>query len=185
MSSNKSMRMRLDWAAPILPGHSIAGIPFGMPLEQLLSALKANSTDGGGPPVLRFANSPLLRFEQEGESLRLRAIEIPKNYDWQDVVMRLGFKDGMLSFARVDRVHWDGYSYNGKLFDDIGLGGQVRSLCRHLEPCLYDDAEEWFYFGRSSDGVRVAGSACSLEQDPEQVIGTICVASRWLSWPQA
>lgn len=171
----------LDWSAPIVPGVSIAGIPFGTPIDALVSALQAHSVSPEDPYVVRFANSPVLRFEADNSGFCVRAAEIKKNYDWQDVVMGLDFTNGLFTFARVDSVGWDGFSYKGKLFGSVGLGDPANLLLSHYQRVIYDDAEEWLYCSGGPLSIRVAGTSCPLESDPKQPVSIICVASHSLA----
>jgi hypothetical protein len=168
-------KLHLDWRAPILPLKSILGIPFGTPMEELIHILVENSMGEGELDEVCFANSPRLRIEKSERSLTFRARAIKKVYDYQDVVMKLGFTDGLFSFCRIDDC--GDYSYQGKILDHVALGDQIKQLLPYCQTAEYDDVEEWFHFTGTLDGIRVGGNACSLDDDPEQRIWVICASA--------
>jgi hypothetical protein len=173
------MSFELDWAAPIVPGHSMLGLVLGTPRNEVLQSLLGQPRgNGAGTIVLR--NSPQLRVdssEQDLISLRATAIT-PVNYSWQNEVSRLVFRAERLSSIIVERLRGDeSYAYRGVLFGKVSLGSPVAELLEFC-PVEYDDAEEWFYPTGNASGFVVGGEGdCDLAADPQQRITLIRVFS--------
>ncbi|KVL16690.1 hypothetical protein WS95_00135 [Burkholderia sp. MSMB1826] len=83
-------------------------------------------------------------------------------YDWQNILARLVFKQDMLESIVVESVAGGAeYAYKGKLLSKVGLGEKVAELLEIVET-EFDDAEEIFYSDKLK-GFEVAGDdSCNL-----------------------
>jgi hypothetical protein len=192
--------IELDWAAPIIPGHSAMGLTLGTPRRAVLRALHSYllvpeawwvrllrgifpSTWRPGSDIIVFPSSPKLSVDNSASGIvYLRAVEIkPVNHSWQNRLTRLVFKADRLDGIIFESLLGDeSFSYRGLLFGKAGLGSAVAEL---LEFCNleYDEAEEWFYptdreTGLDIKGLLVAGQgARGLSENPQQRITFIRV----------
>jgi hypothetical protein len=197
---NPTVSIELDWAAPIIPGHSAMGLTLGTPRRAVLRALHSYllvreawwvsqlraivpSAWRPGSNSVVFPNAPKLWVDSsENAVVYLRATEIkPCNHAWQNRLARLVFKADRLEGIIVDSLRGDeSLSYRGLLFGKAGLNSPVADL---LEFCdlEYDEAEEWFYptdtvTGLPIEGLLVAGQgAQDLTEYPTQRITFIRV----------
>jgi hypothetical protein len=164
------MKEGLNWAAPIEPGYAMLGLTLGMSLD----SVKAQMESEGGllGNIVSFQNSPRLIFDDGKEDvILLRAADMAKvTYEWQDVLVRLIFDNGVLaSIVALGGRGNESYFYQGKIHSRVGLGSQVVDLLE-FGSLEYDDAEEVFICS-SLDGLEVGGSsACDLLVDPSQIV---------------
>lgn len=68
--------------------------------------------------------------------------------------------------------------YSGTYMEAISVGSPMSSV-QQLHPLLYDDGDEMCYIADEEKnivpGIAFAGSSCSLEDDPEQLVCGFCV----------
>ena len=171
------MTMKLDWAAPIVPGRSMMGLNLGMTFLEVERMLFDNNLpDQAG--YIQFENSPVLKVDStEKGMIVLRAKDVRVvNYSWQDDVSRLIFEDDQLSDIVISALLGEeSMQYKGLIFNKAGLGSLVSDLFTYGS-WGYDSGEELFYPLNEPEGILIGGSsACDLSEDPQQIISFIRV----------
>ncbi|WP_321851040.1 hypothetical protein [Burkholderia diffusa] len=169
------MNDEIDWEAPIEPGRAMLGLHLG------LSSNVVRKLIGCDGEVLqkttRFRNSPKILIDcRQSGVIYFRAADMGAvEYDWQNILARLVFKQDMLESIVVESVAGGAeYAYKGKLLSKVGLGEKVAELLELVE-IEFDDAEEVFYSDKLK-GVEVAGDdSCNLSVNSNQVVTYIKV----------
>jgi len=160
---------KFDWNAPVEPGRGMLGLRLGLSLNSVRSLL--------GEAGNVMANTPGLTVDYKSEQLAvLRAINMPNcQYDWQNIMTRMMFEDGVLCGIMVHgNLGDEAYIYKGKLFEKVGLGSPVSELLE-FGRFEYDDVEEVFY-SEQWGGIEIGGvGVCDLTTNPEQVVTTFKV----------
>lgn len=181
----------LSWRAPIIPGHSLAGIRLETSTA-LLEAQFSRHAIPGQEGLYQFPGSPVLALKHEldaegngGYAFSVHDIDLT---NW-----RLFFSSpthmaihprALYVLVRSHRVYaviaWlfekyaDGgpptHSYAGRLAEGIGLGDAVSTLVEHMD-MEFDTAEEFFM----AEGLEIHGYGVSLEDEPEQIIMGLAV----------
>lgn len=181
----------LSWRAPIIPGHSLAGIH----LETSTALLEAQFSRYAIPRqkgLYQFPGSPVLSMKHQvdaqgngGYAFNVHDIDLT---NWKLFVSSPThpFIDprALYVIVRSHRVYaviaWlferyaDGgapiHSYAGRLAEGIGLGDPVSTLLEHMD-LEFDTAEEFFM----AEGLEIHAYGVSLEDEPEQIIMGLAV----------
>lgn len=188
--------LSISWNAPIIPSHSIAGIPLGLDVDDLNELLQIYLLDRGNN-LYQFAESPVLNLKKntnvDGTEIYLFSVNQKDLTNWHfffDSPDHVGANPRALGIViREKKVHavkiWhfeklrDGERpqniYRGKMPGDIGLGDLVGSLLSYSR-LHYDQVEEWFYTDPEYGGVEVTGYG-DLTEFPDQIITALAVIS--------
>ncbi|WP_157832240.1 hypothetical protein [Pseudomonas sp. 09C 129] len=185
----------ISWSAPVVPSHSLAGIPLGAHVEDFersLSKYVIDEVEG----LYRFVGSPVLRMEKRFDSsgdggygfyvVDLELTNWRLYYDSKSHpgvetralhVLTSGWKIHAIKawmFECLNLGDKPVNSYQGELSGGIGLGSYVRELLPYtgLE---FDGAEEWFYTDKNYGGLEVSGCGGDLNDAPDQVIMSLAV----------
>lgn len=172
------MRRQLSWSADIIPGGALMGVNLGMTLVEFKALLCKENVSSGMNGLVKFDNSPLLKFEESENGFSVLAADISNvSYEWQREVMDIGFDDGRLIYFRVISPIDTRFEYKGKIFGDIGLGEKVECLRKYYSEIIYDDVEEWFYFKNGPIGIRVSATDDFKDNEFNGLINSICIQS--------
>ncbi|TWC10990.1 MULTISPECIES: hypothetical protein [unclassified Pseudomonas] len=185
----------IRWSAPILPSHSLAGIPLGVHVDEFEAVLNKYVVDDA-KGIYKFVDSPALKMEKHfdskgegGYGFHVVDLELTNWRLYYDSPEHLGVETRALHvLTRNWKIYavkvWmyenlaDGQkpvsSYQGKLPENIGLGDFVRELLPYTD-LEFDSAEEWFYTDREYGGLEVTGYCCDLNERPDQVIIALAV----------
>lgn len=160
------MTEKIDWIAPVEPGHGMLGLTLGLSLSSVRALFGENGS------VVTFPNSPKLTIDYNKDgAILLRAADLKdQKYDWQNIVARLVFEDDVLiGIIVLGNRGNEAYAYKGKLFGKIVLGAPVSDLLE-FGSIDYDDTEEVF-FSDQWNGIEIGGAgACDLFVNPAQLI---------------
>ncbi|WP_288407011.1 hypothetical protein [uncultured Herbaspirillum sp.] len=187
----------ISWNAPIIPSHSMAGIPIGLDLKKVNELLRAYLIDDG-KNLYQFDSAPLLQLKRldeiNGDETFLFNVHDRDKTNWSfhfNTPDHAGANPRALAIIfRKHKVHavkaWhferlkDGekakHIYRGKLPGNIALGDPVKNLLSYTK-LQYDEAEEWFYTDDKYGGLEVTGYG-ELEDYPEQEIMALAVISK-------
>lgn len=156
----------LDLQAAIVPGLSAAGFEIGMDISEIAEIL-----DGA------------IISDQEVTIAALRqnyGVVAKRDQDKRISSLIFGDDQVRLSFNASGKLFciflFEGYK--GKYLEEISIGVPMSSVQR-LHPLLYDGGDEMCYIADAEEnivpGIAFAGSRCSLEVDPGQLVCGLCV----------
>lgn len=180
----------ISWDAPIVPSEAIAGIPLGIPIS-VFDLVLSRYLLKGSTSLYQFEGSPVLKLDRtldlDGNGGYLFSVYNIDLTNWKEVSdspHAFGINPSALivsvdsNFINVIRVFLFErfknnikpiHSYQGKLYNKIGLGCLVIDV---LECCdvVYDTAEEWFYIDPSKGNLEISGYGVDLAENPMQII---------------
>jgi len=187
----------ISWTAPIIPSHSLAGIPLGLLASEFESSLEKYLIDPHCS-TYKFEGSPELVMEKHidlngngGFGFGVCNLELTNWRLYYDSPNHPGVNPNALTvIVRSWKVYavkvWqfestrEGelpvYSYQGKAPIEIGLGNYVKDLLS-FSNLAFDNSEEWFYTDSTYGGLEVTGLGADidLQDDSEQRISALCV----------
>jgi hypothetical protein len=155
----------LDLRAAIIPRLSAAGFEIGMDISEIAEIIKSAT-------IIQEVTNAALRQNQgviakQGQDGRIRSVF------FGDDQVRLSFNASGKLFCIF---LFEGY--DGTYLEEISVGSHMSSVQR-LHPLLYDDGDEMCYIADAEEnivpGIAFAGSSCSLEDDPGQLVWGFCV----------
>ena len=189
----------IAWDAPIIPSHSLAGIPLQVRVEDFDLVLE-NYLVNREKSWYQFEKSPLVYLEKYldaagngGYGFGVVDIDLTNWRLYFDSPSHVGIQRKALAILiREFRVYaikiWQfeslgsnsmpTHSYQGKLPEGIGLGSCVKDLLPY-SALEFDSAEEWFITDPSYGGLEVTGLGADMDlsDEPDQKISALCVIS--------
>ncbi|QQJ96017.1 hypothetical protein JG536_10275 [Burkholderia ambifaria] len=163
------MNDRIDWEAPIEPGEAMLGLRLGLSIDAVRTLIGCDSETC--QQVTQFRNSPRLLVDCLPGVVLFHAADMEDvECDWQNVLARLVFQQGVLKNIIVESIAGAaGFSYKGRILNKVGLGEKVARLLE-FGSIKFDDAEEVFY-SDNLRGMEVAGDdSCDLSVNKNQIV---------------
>ncbi|WP_038819783.1 hypothetical protein [Pseudomonas savastanoi] len=176
----------ISWNAPIVPCKSLAGIPLHINAELVECSLAKYVIDRN-KHLYQFENSPILQSKKfELDSSGDGGYEF---FLFDECVVDLNnralpalsivIKNKKVFVIKVYNFSFPGDSaeefiYKGKLPGGLALGSKISELIpfTYLD---FDEELEWFYTDRNYGEVEIGGWGVPLEEQPEQIINSICI----------
>ena len=156
----------LDLQAEVIPKHSAAGFEIGMDVSEIGEIIN-------GATILDQEVTVAALRQNQGVIAKRDSNGYIRTVFFGDDQVRLCFNAAGKLFCIF---LFEGY--RGTYLEAISVGSPMSSVQR-LHSLLYDDGDEMCYIADEEEnivpGIAFAGSSCSLEDDPEQLVCGFCV----------